>query len=148
MKRLLLIGPVSCTLIGAASGVCWAMLYRQDEGQRARVHLDDSLPALFLGSLVGVFVGQIVLGACRRRPRVITAATLLITTLLGAAIVAPAGWIAAEGWVERQPRAGMALGASLGAVGGLVLGVAQLVGDQRRRRAERDAIANRTRAGW
>src|SRR5262249_11960124 len=121
MKRVQLIGPVSCPLIGAAGGVCWAMLYRQDEGQRARVHLEDSLPALFLGSLFGMFVGQIVLTVCRRWPRMIPAATLLVTTLLGAAIVAPAGWIGAEGWVERQPRAGMALGASLGAVGGLVL---------------------------
>jgi len=100
MKRVQLIGPVSCTLIGAAGGNCWAMLYRASEGERGRVHFDDSLPAFFLGSLVGMFVGQIVLAACRRWPRVIPAATLLVTTLLGAAIVAPAGWIGAERWVE------------------------------------------------
>jgi hypothetical protein len=143
LTRAQLIGPVGCTLIGAAAGVCWAMLYRESEGEHGRVHLDDSVPAVFLGAVAGIFVGRLVSAFCRRRPRAIPAVTLLVTTLLGAAIAAPAGWIAGDQWkgMDRDPPRGMALGASLGASGGLVVGVVQLLSDRKRRRAERDALA-------
>jgi hypothetical protein len=42
----------------------------------------------------------------------------------------------------------MALGASLGAVGGLVVGVVQLLSDRKRRRAEWDVTTNRGTAEW
>jgi hypothetical protein len=143
-----LIGPVGCTLIGAAGGVCWAMLYREYEGTRGRVLLEDSVPALFLGALTGVFVGLLVSAICRRWPRVVPGVTLVVTTLLGAAVVAPAGWIAGDlrVGIERDAPEGMARGALLGATGGLVLGIAQLFSDRRTRRAERDAALNRGRA--
>jgi drug/metabolite transporter (DMT)-like permease len=148
LTRAQLIGPVGCTLIGAAGGVCWAMLYREYEGEHGRVFLEDSLPAVFLGAAAGVLVGLLVSAVCRRRPSVIPAVTLVVTTLLGAAIAAPAGWIAGDRWrgIERDPPRGMALGASLGAAGGLVVGIVQLLSDRKRRLAERDALTQPRRS--
>lgn len=136
MYRALLIGPIVCTLIGGAAGVSSAMLYRQYPLERAHVHIDDSLPLLVGGAALGGLAGACVFAACRRWPRVVPALTVLATTALGAAIAAPLGWIAGDLRMERMPRQGMSAGAAVGAVGGLLVGLAQSLVDWRRRRAE------------
>jgi hypothetical protein len=117
------------------------MLYRESEDSRGRVLLADSVPAMLLGALAGGLVGLLVSAVCRRWPPVVASATLLVTTLLGAAIVAPAGWIAGDlrVGIERDAPEGMAQGALFGAVGGFLVGVAQLLSDKKRRRAEQIA---------
>jgi len=57
-------------------------------------------------------------------------------TVLGAGIVALLGWIAGDMGRARMPREGMAVGATIGAAGGLVSGAIQLLMDLRGRRAE------------
>jgi hypothetical protein len=142
MYRALLIGPLACAVIGGAVGVCLAMLYRQEPGERAHVYIEDSLPLLVSGTVVGCFVGVCISAACRRWPRVAPGLTVLVMTVLGAGIVAPLGWIAGDLGSPRMPRVGMAVGAALGAVGGLVSGGVQLLIDRLRRRAKPDDAAD------
>jgi hypothetical protein len=126
-----MIGPVFCTLIGGAVGICLAMLYRQEPIERVHVYLDDSMPFLIGGAIIGCSVGVVVQSACQRWPRLLPTATLLAMTLLGAAISAMFGWIFGDRAFERAPREGMATGAIFGAAGGFVLGVIQLLRDRR-----------------
>jgi hypothetical protein len=66
MGRAFLIGPVLFTLIGGAVGICSAMLYRQERGERVHVYLDYSMPLLIGGAFAGCFAGGIVFAACHR----------------------------------------------------------------------------------
>jgi hypothetical protein len=139
MHRAILIGPVAFTLIGGAIGICWAMLYRQEPQERAHVYLDDSFPCLCAGAAAGFLVGLIVFTACARWPALLSIATVVIATLLGAGIIAPIGWIAGDSGIDRQPRQGMMNGAVTGAAIGLILGVLQWRVDRWRRPAEPSA---------
>ena len=145
MYRALLIGPVACAVIGGAAGVCLAMLYRQEPNERAHVYLDDSLPLLAGGAVLGCLAGLCIFAACRRWPWVRSGLTVLVMTVLGAGIAAPFGWIAGDMGRERMPREGMAVGAAIGAAGGLVSGAVQLLIDLLRRRSERGVAADRPR---
>src|SRR6476660_2699534 len=104
MYRALLIGPVACALIGGAAVVCLAMLYRQEPQERAHVYLDDSLPLLTSGVILGCLAGVCISALCNRWPRVLPGLTVLVMTVMGAAIVAPFGWIAGDTGRERMPR--------------------------------------------
>jgi hypothetical protein len=99
--RAILIGPVAGTLIGGAVGVCLAMLYRQEPEARAHVYIDDSLPLLLGGAVLGCLAGVCMLALCKWWPWAISPLTVLVMTLLGAAILAPIGWIAGDRWEER-----------------------------------------------
>jgi hypothetical protein len=130
MNRAILIGPVVFTLAGAATGVCLAMLYRQDYQERATVHLDDSRPFVVLGAAAGALVGYGVSAACARWPKLVRITTVTSAALLGAAITAPLGWIVGDLRTERSAREGMAVGAAAGGVLGFALGLAQVLLDR------------------
>src|SRR5205823_4646802 len=83
MYRALLIGPVACAVIGGAAGVCLAMLYRQEPNERAHVYLDDSLPLLAGGAVLGCLAGLCIFAACRRWPWVRSGLTVLVMTVFG-----------------------------------------------------------------
>ena len=57
MWKNLLFGPIICTLVGAAVGISWAMLYRQEPSAPAHVYIDDSLPCANLGAALGFLIG-------------------------------------------------------------------------------------------
>jgi hypothetical protein len=133
LRRAALVGPVAFTLIGGAAGICWAMLYRPDLNAWATVRFDESVPALFIGSLVGLFVGAIVFVSCTLWPKLLSFATLIATVLLGMGITAPIGWFAEDNNIRRMGTNGMQHGAIIGAVGGLMVGTLQCYLDNRRR---------------
>jgi hypothetical protein len=112
------------------------MLYRQEPNERAHVYIDDSLPLLANGAVLGCLVGVCIFAACRRWPWVLPGLTVLVMTVMGAAIMAPFGWIAGDMVRARMPREGMAIGAAIGAAGGLLSGGVQLLIDRLRRRAD------------
>jgi len=143
VNRAILIGPVACTLIGGAVGICLAMLYHQEPNERAHVYLEDSLPLLVGGLVFGCLGGVCIFAASARWPWLLLGLTMLVMTLLGAAIAAPLGWIAGDTGMERTPREGMAVGAAIGAAGGLVCGGVQLLIDWLRRRADPGVAADR-----
>jgi hypothetical protein len=145
MNRAILIGPVVFTLLGAAVGICLAMLYRQEPQERAHVYLDDSMPLVLLGAVAGALVGCGVSAACARWPGLVRIATVAFAALLGAAITAPLGWILGDMGAERLPREGMAAGAGIGGVMGLALGVAQMLLDRWRPSAAPGAAPDRGR---
>jgi len=145
MYRALLIGPVACAVIGGAAGVCLALLYRQEPNERAHVYLDDSLPLLVSGAVLGCLVGACIFAACSRWPWVLPGLIVLVMTVMGAAIVAPFGWIAGDMGRARMPREGMAVGAAIGAAGGLVCGGVQLLIDWLRHRTDPDVAGDRPR---
>jgi hypothetical protein len=125
MKGVVRLLPLILALVGAGAGVCGAMLYWQDPGERARVHLDASLPLALVGLLGGAAVGGAAAAICARRPRLIPAAGVGAAALLGAAFAAPLGWIVGDMGAERLAREGMAVGAGVGAALGLVVGLIQ-----------------------
>ena len=131
MKGIVTLLPLILALVGASGGVCGAMLYRQDPGEWARVHLGDSLPLALAGLVGGAAAGGVVGRACARWPRVVPAVGVGAAALLGAALAAPLGWIAGDLGTERLARQGMAAGAGVGAVVGLVFGLGQLRLDRR-----------------
>ena len=135
MHRATLIGPLACSLIGGGAGVCLAMLYRQEPLERAHVYLDDSLPFFLGGVLGGLLVGVWIHAICLQWPSAMPWLSVPVMTLLGAAILAPVGWIAGDTAVERASREGMLWGALMGAAGGLAAGVVQFLTDRRSRRA-------------
>jgi drug/metabolite transporter (DMT)-like permease len=132
VSRVEVIGPIAFTLIGASAGICLAMLFRQEPSERAHVHLDDSFPFFLAGCGVGLVCGCAVAGVCTWRPRLVPLVSIASTTLLGAAIAAPIGWIVGDEGDDRLPRKGMAVGALVGASIGSALGIAQWRLDRRR----------------
>ena len=123
--------PLILALAGAGAGVCGAMLYLHDPRERAHVYLQYSLPVAIAGLVGGAVAGQAVAAACTRRPRLVPAAEVAAATILGAAVVAPLGWIVGDLRAERLGAEGMAIGAVVGAAIGLVLGVVQTRPDRR-----------------
>jgi hypothetical protein len=143
MIRAVRLGAIVFLLIGAGVGLCVGMLTHNEPPYR--VHLEESMPLVFLGGVLGAFVGCGVTEACIRRPRLIRAAGLISFAMLGTALAAPLGWIAGTVVAsERLPRAdvkedvqhlpplGMAVGAWVGCVAGLGLGRVQVLLDRRR----------------
>jgi hypothetical protein len=148
------LAPIIFLLVGAGVGLSVGMLTHNESP--FQVHLEDSMPLVFLGAFVGAFVGCGVAATCIRRPRLVRPAGLASITLLGAAVAAPLGWIAGTVVAsERLPRAdvkedvqhlpplGMAVGSGVGCVVGLALGGVQLLLDHRRPSAEAAAAADR-----
>lgn len=129
MIRALLIGPVAFVLIGAGTGVCLAMLYRQEPGARAHVHIEDSLPLALAGAAAGGFLGCGMFGVHLLWRRLRPFVELLAVTLLGGAGAAPIGWIIRENECERMSQEGMRQGAMYGAMIGFLLGITQIVLD-------------------
>jgi hypothetical protein len=126
MNRAFLIGPVVFTLAGAATGVCLAMLFRQEPEERAHVYIDDSLPFVVSGATAGALAGYGVLAACARWPKLVQIATVASAALLGAVMTAPLGWIVGDLGAERLAREGMAVGAGAGGLLGFALGMIQM----------------------
>jgi hypothetical protein len=118
--------PVMFLLIGASAGICWAMLYRHGEAERSEVKLGASLPPCLIGAIAGGIVGQLLLEASKKRPRIAPAIVITSAGLLGAALAAPLGWIVGDEQTVRAGEAGMMIGALMGAASGLALGVAQV----------------------
>lgn len=131
INRPILIGPVAFTLVGAGVGVCLAMLYHQEPSERARVSIDDSMPLAVMGAAAGCLVGCFLGAVCTRWPKLVGAAGVVSATLVGAAFMAPIGWIAGDTGTDRLPREGMAGGAVIGAAAGFVVGLVQLFADRR-----------------
>jgi hypothetical protein len=128
--RAFLIGPVACTLIGAALGICAGMLYHQYPLERAHVDLDDSMPLFIRGAILGCIAGAVVFAICERWTGLLPAASVLALILLGATATAPFGWIIGDMREDQQPRKGMIYGAAIGAVIGLTLGLIQQLFDR------------------
>jgi hypothetical protein len=124
--------PLVFTLAGAALGISWAMLYRQEPKERAHVHLDDSMPALVGGAAVGFIIGWAVSGLCRWRPGLRPAVEVLAVALLCGSVAAPIGWIVGDSREVREPRRGMLWGAGAGIAVGLGAGLVQWRADRRR----------------
>ena len=122
--------PLIAFLIGAGAGICWGMLDRPYGVERGRVHLEASVPRAVCGGGAGALVGGVLLIVCRRRPELATPVTLAVTPFLGAALAAPLGWMVGEGNPERSGPVGMAIGAALGGVVGLLLGAGQIARDR------------------
>jgi hypothetical protein len=162
MSRRLLI-TVAFTLVGAAGGICWAMLYRASG--ILYVYIGDSLPPALAGAYVGLMVGWTIAEVCRKWSWLRPAVEVLTATLLCGSMAAPLGWIAGDIPHQRDPRSGMLWGAVCGAVVGLGVGLVQLVVGRLRpagtptvteaapeeafrgRRSPRQAVSPRSRAG-
>lgn len=132
MSRAASIAPVAFLLVGAAVGISWAMLYRQEPQERAHVYLDDSLPPAMAGAAAGLMFGGAVSAVCRRWPGLNSAVGVLIAALLCASVAAPMGWIVGDSQQERAPCAGMLWGACCGAGVGIGLALVQWFADYRR----------------
>jgi hypothetical protein len=143
--RALLVGPVAFAITGAALGLCWAMLYRYEPSEHARVYIENSIPPAFCGALVGLLVGWGVAGLCIWRPGLRSALTVLAAMLLCGSAAAPLGWIAGDSRairdvpeygpasepLEALPRAGMTLAAACGSVIGFGIGLVEWLVDRR-----------------
>ena len=143
MRRTVKLAPLSLGLAGAGVGICMGMLFRNQPGDN-RVLLEDSVPLVLLGTFAGIWVGYGVSAAGARWQRFVCDACIAPTVLLGAAIMAPLGWIAAD--VVKSDRVaielgrfrpllpilGMEIGAAVGAAAGFALGLAQFLIDQQR----------------
>src|SRR5581483_890476 len=118
-----------------------------------QVHLEESVPLVFLGLVAGVIAGRGVAQACARWPRLVRPLGLASVALLGTAVAAPLGWIGGtlvaserlprveeRADVEHLPPLGMALGAGLGCGLGRALGGVQVLLDRRRSSAGRDGV--------
>ncbi len=125
--RALLFGPVAFILIGAGTGVCLAMLYRQDPHDRTRVAIDDSLLLALGGAAAGGVLGCGVMGVHLLWRRLRPCVEVLAVTLLGGAAAAPIGWMIAGGGWENTPREGLLRGAMFGAMVGFLLGIMQII---------------------
>jgi hypothetical protein len=125
--QAILLGLVSCSLIGGLTGICVGMLYRQDPNERATVHLEDCLPLFGGGLAFGYLAGTCVFAVCLRWPGCAPSMAVLVMTLLGTALAAPLGWIVGEFGKERQSCKGMAIAAAIGAVVGLTSGLFQFL---------------------
>src|SRR5262245_14132945 len=123
MSRIFPIVPVVTALTGAATGICWAMLYRATPS--GRVSLDDSMPGAMCGVIVGFVVGVALEAASYGRPTLRSALGIMAVTLLCGSVAAPFGWIFGDNQPEREPRKWMLCAAIGGTVVGFGLGVAQ-----------------------
>jgi hypothetical protein len=130
MDRTIRLMPLIFPMVGAGAGVCWAMHYRYDNAERARVSLEASGPLALLGLIVGAGVGGVVRSAAERWPRIAPAVVVLSAGLLAAALAAPLGWIVGDMTASRAGNAGMLIGAVGGALVGLIVGATQVVQDR------------------
>jgi NhaP-type Na+/H+ or K+/H+ antiporter len=118
---------------GAGVGLCLAMMFRQDPDVIPHVNLDDSLPFVVSGLLVGCLFGLVVSLICRMYPRLVPAAGMLAVMSLGAAFTAPWGWLCGYTGIHRfepVPQRGMVTGAIVGAFLGCLVGVGQWIAER------------------
>jgi hypothetical protein len=175
IKRAILIGPMACTLIGLAAGICQGMLSYPRYWQRDDVDYAHSSPLLVRGDALGCLVGLVIFAIGRRWPRVLPALTVLVATLLGAAVVAPNGWkigaevlvsivnryprgqdlssvrwLFADGYLHGMQAEGMLIGAVLGALLGLAVGLLQVRFDRRCRSSQQHIppVRPHLKQGW
>jgi hypothetical protein len=153
MKRAMQLAPIVFALAGAGFGLCVRMLAHNDASYQ--IHLEESVPLVFGSGFVGALIGCGIKGACNHRPNLVRRAGLASVALLGAALMAPLGWIAGtmvaterlphaheKEDVQHLPPLGMAVGAGVGCVLGLAVGGIQVLLDRGKRSAEQSAPAN------
>jgi hypothetical protein len=138
MDRTTRLMPLMVLLAGTSAGVCWAMLFRHSTNEPARVSLEDSRPPALIGLFAGAAVGGLLRAACSRWPRVAPGASVIASGLLGAALMAPLGWIVGDMRAGRFGEAGMFIGIMGGALTGLAVGAVQMVQDRRAKSADRE----------
>jgi nitrate/nitrite transporter NarK len=124
-------GPVVFGVIGCASGVAAAMLFRYD-AQSDRVHIGDSMPLAVAGTIGGVLLGRIVKLFHQHLSRLRGCIEILATTLLVASVGTVLGWLSGDKR-EGNPPVEMIWGLFSGIGLGVGFGVLILILDRRRR---------------
>jgi predicted membrane-bound spermidine synthase len=129
-QKRLYYGPVVFGVIGCASGVAAAMLFRYD-AQFDRVHIGDSVPLAVVGIIAGVLVGRIFKLLHQRYQRLRGCIEVLATSLLLASVGTVLGWLCGDKR-EGNPPVEMIWGLFGGMGVGAGFGVLSLIRDRMR----------------
>jgi hypothetical protein len=121
MKRRELPLIHTCGVIGTLWAICWALVNRQQEFDRTRVTLDQSLPPALAGFVVGVVVGVLFNRVVMTWPHLTRIVEAVLIPTLVASTVAPLGWLfrddrfdwSGEEAITRAGSIGFAVGVAL-----------------------------------